>query len=235
MTISVQWQIAVGIIVGVCSYFIGNINSAIMISRMKGKDIRECGSGNPGTMNMLRSYGKALGALTLVCDVLKGVIPCLLGWLFMGNGQFLRLGSDRLGLYIAGLCAGLGHIYPVVMKFHGGKGAATLIGVCLTMQPLFTLAAFAVGVAFLFVTKIGSLTSFIMISVPLAVEAATNSVGVACSVLLFAMFSLSLFAHRTNIVKLFSGREGRVVLVKPKKPRPEIDRAIVFDDVTVAE
>ena len=120
MTIPVSMQILAGALVAVGSYFVGNINNAVMISRMKGKDIRQCGSGNPGTMNMLRTYGKFLGVLTLILDVLKGVIPCLLGWLFMGDGQFLRMGSDKLGMYVAGFFAVLGHIYPVVFKFKGG-------------------------------------------------------------------------------------------------------------------
>lgn len=238
MTISVPMQALAGVLVAVGAYFVGNINSAIVISRIKGKDIRQCGSGNPGTMNMLRTYGKLLGVFTLVFDVLKGVIPCLLGWLFMGNGQFLRLGSDRMGMYVAGFCAVLGHIYPVTMKFKGGKGAATIIGVCLTLQPLITLAAFAVGVAFLFITKIGSLTSFLMICPSMVVEglrAAQNPLGVYCAVILFAMFTLSVFAHRRNIVKLFSGNEGRVVIIKPKHIKPDPDRSIVFDDVSIAE
>lgn len=238
MTIPVSMQILAGALVAVGSYFIGNINNAVMISRMKGKDIRQCGSGNPGTMNMLRTYGKFLGVLTLILDVLKGVIPCLLGWLFMGDGQFLRMGSDKLGMYVAGFCAVLGHIYPVVFKFHGGKGAATIIGVCLTMQPLYTLAAFAFGVAFLLTTKVGSLTSFLIISAPFAVEgleAAVNPLGVYCVVIFFVMFMLVLFAHRKNVIKLFSGNEGRVVLFKSKKPKAEKDRAIVYDDILIAE
>lgn len=238
MTISVSMQVLAGILVAVCSYFVGNVNSAILISKLKGKDIRECGSGNPGTMNMLRTYGKLLGVLTLILDVLKGVIPCSLGWLFMGNGQFLRLGSDRMGMYVAGICAVLGHVYPVTMKFHGGKGAATIIGVCLTMQPLYTIATFAFGVAFLFATQVGSLTSFIIISAPLTVEgltAAQNPLGIYCAAILFVMYAFSLFAHRSNLVKLFSGNEGRVVLVKSKKLKPPVDRAIVFDGTIVAE
>lgn len=238
MTISVPMQALAGTLVAVGAYFFGNINSAILISKLKGKDIRQCGSGNPGTMNMLRTYGKLLGVLTLVLDVLKGVIPCLLGWLFMGGGQFLRLGSDRMGMYVGGICAVIGHVYPVTMKFRGGKGAATIIGVCLTMQPLYTLATFAFGVAFLIITKVGSLTSFIMISAPLAVEgltAAQNPLGIYCATILFVMYFFSLFAHRKNLVKLFSGNEGRVVLFKSKKQKPPVDRAIVFDGVTVAE
>lgn len=238
MTIPVSMQILTGVLVALGSYFVGNINNAILISKLKGKDIRSCGSGNPGTMNMLRTYGKALGVLTLILDVLKGVVPCLLGWLFMGNGQFLRLGSDRLGMYVAAICAVLGHIYPVLMKFKGGKGAATIIGVCLTMQPLYTLATFAFGVAFLLITKVGSLTSFIMISAPLAMEglrSAQNPIGIYASIILFAMYLLSLFAHRKNIYKLFYGNEGRVVLFKPKKIKPQPDRAFVYEDYIIAE
>lgn len=237
MTISVPMQILAGVLVALGSYFIGNINNAILISRIKGKDIRECGSGNPGTMNMLRTYGKLLGVLTLILDVLKGVVPCLLGWLFMGNGQFLRLGSDRLGMYVAAICAVFGHIYPVLMKFHGGKGAATIIGVCLTMQPLYTLVTFAFGVAFLFATTVGSLTSFIMISAPLAIEglsSTNNPIGVYASVILFVMYLLSLFAHRKNVYKLFYGNEGRVVIIKPKQKR-QPDRSFVYEDYVIAE
>ena len=238
MTIPFNMQILAGVLVAVCSYFLGNINSAILISKLKGKDIRKCGSGNPGTMNMLRSLGKPLGALTFVLDILKGVVPCLLGWLFMGNGEFLRLGGERIGMYVGGLCVTLGHIYPVVYKFKGGKGAATIVGVCLTMQPIYAVIFVAIGIAFLFITQVGSLTSFIIICAPLTVEgvnASTQNMPVLCTVLLFVMFALSLFAHRKNIVKLFSGNEGRVVLVKSKKKKPAPDRSIKFDDVIVAE
>lgn len=238
MTIPLHMEIIVGVLVAIGAYFIGNINTAIAISKLKGRDIRKCGSGNPGTMNMIRTFGKLIGVLTLILDVLKGVIPCLLGWLFMGTGEFLRLGSERIGMYVAGFCTTLGHIYPAAMKFKGGKGAATIIGVCLTMQPLYTLGFFALGVAFLFLFKIGSLTSFIMISAPLTVEglrAADGPLGIYCVVILFAMYALSLFAHRKNIVKLFSGNEGRVVLKKSKKAKAPVDRSVVFDVPAIAE
>lgn len=238
MTISVSMQILVGVIVGVCSYFLGNINSAIMLSKMKGRDIRTCGSGNPGTMNMLRSFGKPMGALTLVLDVSKGVIPALLGWLFMGNGEFLRLGSDRMGLYVAGLCTEIGHIYPVIMKFKGGKGIATVFGVCMVAQPIAMVASFAIGVVFLLGTKIGSLTSFAMICTPLTLEginAVSGPLAVPCVILVFAMFALTLFAHRPNLAKLFSGNERQVVLVKPKNKKPPADSSILFDNRIIAE
>lgn len=238
MRISPEMQILAGVLTAVGCYLIGNINSAILISKLKGKDIRTCGSGNPGTMNMIRSFGKPMGAVTLVLDVLKGVLPCLLGWLFMGDGEFLRLGSQRIGIYLAGLCTTLGHVYPVFYKFKGGKGAATIIGVCLAMHPIYTLGFFALGVAFLMLTKIGSLTSFIILCPAIVAEGVTlaaQSNSALCAVLLFAMFALSLFAHRSNVIKLFSGKEGRVVLKKSKKVKPLPGMAIRFDEVSIAE
>lgn len=258
MQISQPLQILVGFLVGIGAYFIGNINSAVMLSKMKGRDIRTCGSGNPGTMNMIRTFGKVYGALTLIFDVLKGVIPALLGWLFMGDGQFLELGSNRLGLYIGGLCVEIGHIYPVLMKFKGGKGIATVFGVCLLSQPLPMLVSFGLGVIFLIVTKIGSLTSFMMLCSSMTFEGYFASVApegiwtsvltfggyhaesnvivsVVCAVLIFAMFALTLFAHRKNLYKLFAGNEGRVILKKPKVKKPDPDTSICFDSRLVAE
>lgn len=240
MKISFQMQILVGVLVVLCSYFIGNINSAVFLSRLKGKDIRQCGSGNPGTMNMIRTYGKIFGAFTLVLDVIKGIVPALLGWLFMGDGEFLKIGADRIGLYVGGLSVVVGHVYPVVMKFKGGKGVATILGVCITAQPLYTIGFFAFGVVFLMITKIGSLTSFIMMCAPLSVEGVSASssglpTAIACTVLIFALFSLTLFAHRSNLVKTFSGNEGKVVLRRSKKKSQKVDDTIVYNRVIIAE
>ncbi|MCH5351789.1 MAG: glycerol-3-phosphate acyltransferase [Clostridiales bacterium] len=238
MEIKWEYQILVGVLVGVLSYLLGNVNTAIMISKLKGKDIRTCGSGNPGTMNMLRTFGKPIGALTLVLDVLKGVIPSLLGWLFMGKGQFLALGSDRIGILVGGICVEIGHIYPVFMKFKGGKGIATVFGVCMVCRPIAMLISFAVGVLLLIYVQIGSLTSFILLCAPLTLEgyfSAGSPSALPSAILVICMFSLTLFAHRSNLVKLFSGCEGRVVLKKSKKPKKYVDRSIAFEKVIVAE
>lgn len=238
MKISIEYQILAGVIVALAAYLMGNISNAILISRLKGKDIRQCGSGNPGTMNMLRVYGKALGVLTLALDVLKGTLPCILGWLFMGDGQFLQLGTDRIGMYVAGLFVVIGHVYPVFLKFKGGKGAATVIGACLAMQPLYTLLFFVIGVAFLILTTIGSLTSFIMIGAPLAIEglaAANNPMGIYASSVLFLMYLLVLYAHRKNLFGLFAGTEGRVKLFGYQKRDKAVDRSAVLEEYLIVE
>ena len=238
MSIPFYMEVIVGVLVVLVSYFIGNINSAILLSKMKGKDIRTCGSGNPGTMNMIRTFGKPMGAITLVLDISKGIVPCVLGWLFMGTGQFCSLGSDRIGLYVAGLATEIGHIYPVVMKFKGGKGVATLFGVCLTCQPIAMTVSFAAGVVLLIFSQRGALTSFAMLSVPLTLEgiaAASGPMGVVSTVLIFMMFALTLFAHRSNLLTMFSGNERRVVLKKSHKIKPLPDISMLVYEPAIVE
>ena len=238
MKIPFYMEVIVGVLVVLCSYFIGNINNAILLSKMKGKDIRTCGSGNPGTMNMIRTFGKPMGAITLVLDISKGIIPCVLGWLFMGTGEFCRLGSDRIGLYVAGLATEIGHIYPAVMKFKGGKGIATLFGVCLTCQPVAMTVSFALGVFVLVFSQRGALTSFAMLAAPMTLEgiaAASGPMGVVSPILIFVMFALTLFAHRSNLVKMFSGNERKVVLVKSEKVKPLPDLSMLVDEIAIVE
>ena len=210
----------------VLSYLLGNVNFAIVISKLKKRDIRKLGSGNPGTMNMIRNFGVGIGLLTLALDALKGALPCVMGWLVCGEAW--QLGADKIGLYVGGISAIVGHIFPVFFKFKGGKGVATSVGVCLVISPIATLISFAIGVLFLIFIKIGSITSFIIISFPIAFHAFTEMRGgasVAVGILLFAMFCLTLFAHTKNIIKLFSGNERQVVIFKNlgKKKKKKAD------------
>lgn len=208
------------IAVALGAYLFGNINTALIISKIKKQDIRKMDSGNPGSMNMFRNYGVILGLVTLICDAVKGAVPCILGWWILGD-EF-SFSDDRFGLYLGGLCVIIGHIFPVFLKLKGGKGIASSIGVCLVADPIVTLIMFAVGVAFIIITKMGSVTSFIIISVPLAIEGfKTNAVGgymgVVNALMIFALFSLTLFAHRKNVVKLFRGKESKTVLFGKNK------------------
>ena len=225
------WKI---VIIAAVAYLIGNLNFAIIISKIKHGDIRKSGSGNPGTMNMIRSYGKAIGATCLVLDALSAAIPSLIFWWWLCGdgwafGQFWCQ-SDKLGLYVCGLSVVIGRVYPVFMKFHGGKGIACIIGISFVSNPVVTLLAFAIGLLFLIVFKIGALSSFIMILTPNIFAAVTYNLNwytniygepkyvAAVLALIFALVMLSLFAHRKNVVRLFSGTENRTVLF-PKKPK----------------
>ncbi|HIW02841.1 MAG TPA: glycerol-3-phosphate acyltransferase [Candidatus Protoclostridium stercorigallinarum] len=203
-------------ITAVVSYFIGNVNFALVLSRLKHGDIRNSGSGNPGTMNVVRTYGKIVGALCLILDAFKAAVPAFFFW-WLCAGEMYDV-SDKLGLYVSGLSVVVGHIFPVCLKFRGGKGIACIIGVALLAHPLVTLIAFAAGLIFLIVVKIGALSSFIMIFVPNIYEAAVlGGSQPVCSWLIFAMLTLAVIAHHANIVRLFSGTENLTVLFKKKK------------------
>lgn len=204
------------VIVAVVSYLIGNINFAILISKLLKNDIRKVGSGNPGTMNMIRAFGKAVGALCLALDVLKGVLPAFFGWWVIAGTPCDS--TNMLGIYVAGLGVAVGHIFPVFYKFHGGKAIASIIGISLVSNPIVTCISFVVGVLFIAIFKIGAVGSFIIIFTPniaLAMTVCQNDIAVCA--LIFALVALSLFAHRSNIIRMFGGRENQTILFKKKR------------------
>ncbi|MCI9031711.1 MAG: glycerol-3-phosphate acyltransferase [Clostridia bacterium] len=216
----------IAVVIG--SYLFGNINTALIISKIKKGDVRKMGSGNPGTMNMFRNYGVVLGVVTLLCDALKGAVPCILGWWLLGDEN--TFAGSRFGLYLGGFSVIVGHVFPVFLKFKGGKGIASSIGVCLVAHPLATLVTFVVGVLFLLVTKMGSITSFLIISFPLAIEgyqaaALGGTMAIINCLLIFALFALTLFAHRKNVVKLFRGKESKTILFGKNKSAKKKEQA----------
>ncbi len=209
------------VIVG--SYFIGNVNFAILISKLKNRDVRNVGSGNPGTINMLRSFGIKLGALTLVLDALKGAIPALIGWWLLGGkasgGAMLDFSDDKLGLFVAGFSVVIGHIFPVLYKFKGGKGVATSIGIGFVASPLFALVAFIVAFVYMVLYKVGAPASFIAIGVPLVYEGVVSIMNgfIVAGIIAFVIYALVIFAHRSNLVRIFRGKENMIVLFGKNK------------------
>ena len=118
------------LIAAVVCYFIGCFNFAVLISHFKKKDIRKVGSGNPGTMNMTRTFGMKIGVLNFFCDLIKGGVPALAGYLIFKDYVFAGtevLVSD-FARYFFGVFVIIGHIFPVTMKFKGGKGIASTFG-----------------------------------------------------------------------------------------------------------
>ena len=206
------------------SYFLGNVNVSIIISKLKKSDVRKVGSGNPGTMNMLRSYGMRLGALTLILDAVKGVIPALLGWYMLGKGETFAFGDDKIGLFVCGLSVVVGHCFPVFYNFKGGKGVATSIGVSLVASPLVALVAFACAVIFFFTAKIGALASFIAICIPLIYEGvmAFMQGRIMVGLLSLAICLLVIVMHHANIGRIFRGEEKQVVMFGKNKSATKI-------------
>jgi glycerol-3-phosphate acyltransferase PlsY len=194
------------ILVAVLAYVIGSISfSYIFGKKIKGEDIREKGSGNAGTTNMLRNYGWGLGLLTLICDILKGVFAALLG---------LWISGGALGLYIAAVFAVVGHNYSCFLKFKGGKGIAATAGVLLVIQPIPTIIIFAVCVLIVFITKVMSIGSLIGLvsSAVCGFLFMNGDIFHGLAVLIIAI--LGIIGHRENIVRLANGTERKLSLSK---------------------
>lgn len=233
------------VILATCSYFFGNINWALIISKLKKTDIRKLGSGNPGTLNMSRNLGLKIGILTFVLDILKGVIPTLVAYfVFKGqkfdNSEFYI--SD-FAICLCGFCAVLGHIFPVVLKFKGGKGIASTIGVFLVCVSVFgwqwlvvEIMALVAALVFIYFTEFGAMGSFIAItpgaiccSIKLFLQYAqfsyptTLTFNIVSNMLVLAICLFTWFAHRRNIERMLSGDEHptsikeMVVKAKAKK------------------
>lgn len=222
---TVQWIILA--VLAVCSYFIGNINFAMIISKIKHKNIKEMGSGNPGTLNMARNFGLKIGLLTLFLDVLKGAIPTLVGY-FVFYEKKVMAGSfeyAELSKYVCGFMVVLGHIYPVVYKFKGGKGIASSIGVFLASESvcgwtwfLVVIASLLMAVVFIYFTEFGAMGSFIAITPPAIGGLVRNYVRyynsdinigytIAVSMIILGICLLTWFAHRANIKRMLQGEE----------------------------
>ena len=208
----IWWHIVLVVLV---SYLFGNISFARIISALKKSDITKMGSGNPGSTNMLRNFGFKIGFLNLLLDMLKGFIPAFLTTIIFKDFPVM--------LYISGISVIVGHIYPVVYKFKGGKGIATMIGFFFACDWLVTLIVVVVAAISWLLFQYGSVASFICVTVLTvwegigAKESLELSESKPICLLLFAIFLLTWFAHRGNIGRLLFGKESKVSLIKKTK------------------
>lgn len=197
-------------ILGIVSYFIGNISFARIISKVKHGDITKSGSGNPGTLNVWRAFGFWSGIFTFVFDMLKGLVPCLIAYFTFG-----LLGCNpEIAIYIAGFSVILGHIFPVVYKFKGGKGIATAIGVFFAVNWWVTLIVFLVMIISMLFIKYASICTLGMIIIMSVVEICLcNPANWVNYIFIAGILLLILFAHRGNIKRLFTGKENKTELL----------------------
>lgn len=183
------------------AYFIGNLSPATLISRAFGINIRKEGSGNPGATNMLRVMGKKAAVLTLLIDILKGVAGVYVG---------RYIGGEPLAA-ICGLAVFIGHIFPVVYRFKGGKGIATALGVLLTLNAtmaLICLGAAGLGFAISRRVSVGSLLAALVLPF-------LSGYYMPDYIVLFSAMSIVvILKHRSNIRRLFRGEEPRVSFKK---------------------
>ena len=184
-------------------YLLGSVPFGLLLTRLTGAgDLRAIGSGNIGATNVLRTGRKGLAAATLLFDMGKGLAAVLLAAHWLGDGQAGLVTST------AALGAILGHCFPVWLRFNGGKGVATLMGVSLGLVWPVGLAYAAVWLGMLALTRISSLAGMsAAVCAPLAALATGN--GVYAPVLA-ALAALVLFLHRANIARLRAGTEPRI-------------------------
>ncbi|MBQ7798242.1 MAG: glycerol-3-phosphate 1-O-acyltransferase PlsY [Clostridia bacterium] len=195
------------IILVVCSYLFGNINFAKIISKCKKDDITKHGSGNPGTLNMLRTFGFKWAIFNMTLEICKGVIPTLVAKLV-----FKDMGISQIAIYVAGVSVILGHIYPVFSKFKGGKGVAAFAGFSFIALPWWVaLIILVCCFTFVVITSIGSIGTlgFVLISaIVQLVRINPSNYGWLCYVLLAFVVTLIMYVHRGNIKRLFAGKEN---------------------------
>jgi glycerol-3-phosphate acyltransferase PlsY len=205
------------LLIAVLAYLFGSIPTGYLLMRFfRHEDIRAIGSGNIGATNVLRSGGKGLGAATFALDVLKG---CASVWLGGALGAVLLAGVPlRTAEALGAFCAVLGHMFPIWLKFRGGKGVATAFGVFLVAAPLGALASITLFAVVLFITRYVSVASILgAASFPLFAWFLVRGprpplyVAAECGVSL-----LIIVKHHQNIRRLLAGTESRIGAAKNK-------------------
>ena len=192
----------------IIAYLLGSINCGVIISKDRyGKDIRESGSGNAGTTNMFRTYGKKAAALTFIGDVLKTAAAIIVGRVFLGY----------LGAFIAGFFCILGHAYPIFFKFKGGKGVVCISTMCLLTNPGVFLIMLGIFLIVLFGFKMVSLASVMIMVIYPFVLFNIGSKGPGLHVALGALCAwFIVYLHRENIKRIYNHKESTISFGKNK-------------------
>jgi glycerol-3-phosphate acyltransferase PlsY len=181
------------------AYLLGSIPSGYVLGKLSGVDVRQVGSGNVGATNVARAVGKRQGVLTLLADALKGMVP-------VAMGLWMQLPPEALA--VIACAAFLGHLYPVFLRFSGGKGVATGLGALLIIAPLATILLVGVFLAVVFSTRLVSLSSIIAAALaPLALWLFFQPPAIVWMGAFLA--AMIVWRHRGNIRRLLAGTEPR--------------------------
>ena len=184
-------------IIGIISYLMGSIPFGLILTKVfLKKDIREIGSGNIGATNALRTGNKLIGYSTLILDVLKAVIPVL----------YIKINFPD-AVYISALFAFIGHVFPVWLKFKGGKGVATYVGILFSLNIIYGLVFGICWLIIFFISKYSSLASLIgSLSIPVYILILQDLENLFFYII---MFILIFFTHRENIKRLKNKEETK--------------------------
>ena len=205
------------VITAIISYLIGSINFSVILSKkIAGFDVREKGSGNAGSTNMLRSVGKKAAALTLICDILKGVaailIAMFIGWIF-------NVENKSLLVQISGIAVVIGHTFPIFFGFKGGKGVATSLGILIMTNWQIGLICLVFGIVLIILTRmvsLGSCTAAALFPV-LTLFITENYIvtqGSGYFIYSIILAVIVLFNHRSNIKRILEGKENKISFKK---------------------
>ena len=203
----------------VIAYLLGSINFAVIFANIfLKKDVRELGSGNAGTTNVMRTAGFLPGALTFVCDALKGFAAC-----FIGKMLFIHAYPDTIPwiyvAYMCGVACMLGHVFPIFFRFKGGKGVATSVGIFAVCCPIAIIIGLTVFALMTIITKIVSLSSLIatVTVISLSIVFYNSDANIVLpAVLSIAMGVIVFLKHKENIKRLVKGEEKKIKVRRKK-------------------
>ncbi|MCH5279126.1 MAG: glycerol-3-phosphate 1-O-acyltransferase PlsY [Christensenellaceae bacterium] len=199
----------------IAGYLIGSIMTAVKIAKSKSMDIRDCGSGNAGSTNVLRTFGWKWGIICLVCDCAKGALAVGLGhligfiWMKLDYALELESISNLFGCF-AMLGAIFGHLLPVFYNFRGGKCVAVALGGLLVLAPLELLAAVAIAVILILITRMVSVGSVVGTLLAASFVIIANWGDIPLMVLSIIIATVIVAAHLPNIQRIMEGRERRL-------------------------
>lgn len=205
------------ILIGIIAYCLGSISFSVIFSKkIGGFDVREKGSGNAGSTNVLRTVGKRAAALTLVCDILKGIVAVLLAYAF---SHIVEDANGALMVQIAGIMAVIGHTFPVFFKFKGGKGVATSLGIIMLINYQIGLICLIFALLVMFLTKtvsIGSIMAAILF--PVLTLLIHDNYLIEGNYIIFGILLalIVIYNHRSNIKRIMNGEENKLGIKENK-------------------
>ena len=203
------------ILIGIISYLIGSISFSVIISKkMAGFDVREKGSKNAGSTNVLRTVGKKAAAITLLCDILKGVVAILIAFVI---GKIVKDINPALLVQIAAVCVVVGHTFPIFFKFKGGKGVATSLGIILLLNWQIGLICLVFALILMILTRmvsIGSISAAILF--PVLTIFITENYLVSGNYIVFGIIlaAFVVYNHRANVKRILTGTENKLSFKK---------------------
>lgn len=215
------------IITAIIAYLIGSINFSVIISKkMAGFDVREKGSGNAGSTNVLRTVGKKAAVLTLVCDILKGIVSILIAILL---GKIFKNTNKAILVEIAALLVVIGHTYPVFFEFKGGKGVATSLGIILLINWKIGLICLLFALALMALTRmvsLGSISAAVLFAILIIfIRDTSYIVPYNSSFIIFGIMlaALVIFNHRKNLKRIIDGTENKLSFKKKEAEEKKED------------